>query len=133
MAEISDFRAAQNFRTHFYRYNLSYIAPFNKYIPTCNNKWQKSVNLGRFGPRIEENYSLKLPRIPNQRNFWLIFGMDELMTSKSLLLDANSGPESSGTGLKSGSAYDLVDLVTLAPLSIIKVRYIEVWVYYHYS
>ena len=40
------------------------------------------------------------------------------MTSKSLLLDANSGPESSGTGLKSGSAYDLVDLVTLAPLSI---------------
>ena len=38
---------------------------------------------------------------------------------KSLLLDANSGPESSGTGLKSGSAYDLLDLVTLAPLDIV--------------
>ena len=47
--------------------------------------------------------------------------MDELMTSKSLLLDANSGPESSGTGLKSGSAYDLLDLVTLAPLKMLKV------------
>ena len=46
--------------------------------------------------------------------------MDELMTSKSLLLDAKSSPESSGTGLKSGSAYDLVDLVTLAPLEINK-------------
>ena len=71
---------------------------------------------GKIWARIEENYSLKLPRIPNQRNFWLIFGMDELMTSKSLLLDAKSSPESSGMGLKSGSAYDLVDLVTLAPL-----------------
>ena len=70
------------------------------------------MNLGRFGPRIEENYSLKLPRIPN-------LGMDELMTSKSLLLDAKSSPESSGTGLKSGSAYDLLDLVTLAPLYIV--------------
>ena len=34
-------------------------------------------------------------------------------------MDANSGPESSGTGLKSGSAYDLLDLVTLAPLNIL--------------
>ena len=69
----------------------------------------KICDFGKIWARIEENYSLKLPRILN-------LGMDELMTSKSLLLDANSGPESSGTGLKSGSAYDLLDLVTLAPL-----------------
>ena len=50
-----------------------------------------------------------------------------MMTSKSLHLDANSGPESSGTGLKSGSAYDLVDLVTLAPLSIFLFGFNEKW------
>ena len=55
----------------------------------------------------------------NWWNSWLIFGDEQ--NFKSLLLDANSGPESSGTGLKSGSAYDLVDLVTLAPLDIIEV------------
>ena len=48
-----------------------------------------------------------------------------MMTSNSLLLDTNSGPESSGTGLKSGSAYDLVDLVTLAPLVINKGSFLE--------
>ena len=85
--------------------------------------------LGRFGPQIEENYSLKHPRIPNQ----LIFGMDELMTSKFLHLDTNSGPESSGTGLKSGSAYDLLDLVTLAPLYIPILNHEKKLVYNMYS
>ena len=69
--------------------------------------------------------------IINDRNLWIwedlgpelkkitASNFPESQSKKSLLLDTNSSPKSSGTGLKSGSAYDLVDLVTLAPLQII--------------
>ena len=87
-----------------YSYNLSYIAPFNKYIPTCNKIC--APNWRKLQPQTSPN--------PKSKKLLTNWWTDDF----KILTYGQSSPESSGTGLKSGSAYDLVDLVTLAPLLI---------------